>query len=951
PARETARLRERGVYLITGGLGGVGLVLAEHLARTVGARLALVGRSAFPARERWRRWLATHDEQDDVSRKIRQVQSLESLGARVEVFSADVTDRAQMSDVLARVRELFGPVNGVVHAAGVPGGGMIQLKRPEQAAAILAPKVEGTRLLGELLAGDGLDFMLLCSSRSAILGGFGQIDYCAANAYLDAFAHFYAAKTGTFAVSVDWDGWQEVGMLVATAARYGVGEAGASARTGHPLIERRVAATAEGATYVTRFSVADSWILEEHRIGGTAVLPGVTYLEMARAAYEEHAGAGPVELRDVFFITPMGVTDDEARDVRIVLEKWGEGFKFRAASKAAGDDGAEWQDHAIGEIHPAPARPARRHDLDEIIRRCDARQFLVGDDDERDPDLGPRWQNIRKVYLGEREMLVVFELGEEFSSDLEQLKLHPSLLDRAAGTGMLYMELDGVYLPMAYKRLRFDEPLPRRIFAYIRETENNYSKRETITFDVSIMDETGAELVEIEEFSEKRINDLTEQVRALGGKSARAAAVAAPGKNFYEESLSEGNAPREGVDVFTRVLASAQVPQVVVSTKDLAASMARADAFMDEHVSGEIEKLHVSRPLHPRPDVQTPYVAPRNEVEEMLAGIMQEALGVESVGVDDNFFELGGDSVLSIQIIARVNQAGWQITPQQIFQHQTIAELATVAARVGDAQPAGRPQSTTSAAESTPTRPAFEVAQLDQTQRDKLSQLLAEDDEDDEKDEDLPLVVAASAGATTPNATPTANTTTPNTTTPNTTTVNTDAASAAPVVTRAGRDGTSEIESALREHPRVREAAVVAQEGQGVDGREVEEMDFSLFYFAADNSETGEDKYRLYLEGAKFADRNGFASVWTPERHFHESGGLYPNPSVLSAALSTVTERVKLCAGSVVLPLHHSIRVAEEWSVIDNLSRGRVGLSFTAGWIPNDFAFFPERYANKREEM
>lgn len=128
-------------------------------------------------------------------------------------------------------------------------------------------------------------------------------------------------------------------------------------------------------------------------------------------------------------------------------------------------------------------------------------------------------------------------------------------------------------------------------------------------------------------------------------------------------------------------------------------------------------------------------------------------------------------------------------------------------------------------------------------------------------------------------------------------------------------------------------------------------LDFSLFYFADDNAVLGEDKYRLYLEGARFADRHGLTAVWTPERHFHEKAGLYPNPSVLSAALATITEHVQLRAGSVVLPLHHSLRVAEEWSVVDNLSKGRAGVSFTSGWMPNDFAFFPERYDDKREEM
>jgi natural product biosynthesis luciferase-like monooxygenase protein len=128
-------------------------------------------------------------------------------------------------------------------------------------------------------------------------------------------------------------------------------------------------------------------------------------------------------------------------------------------------------------------------------------------------------------------------------------------------------------------------------------------------------------------------------------------------------------------------------------------------------------------------------------------------------------------------------------------------------------------------------------------------------------------------------------------------------------------------------------------------------LEFSLFYFADDNAVYGEDKYRLYREGAMFADRNDLAAVWTPERHFHEKAGLYPNPSVLSAALATITKKIHLRAGSVVLPLHNPLRVAEEWSVVDNLSKGRAGVSFTSGWMPNDFAFFPERYATKREEM
>ncbi|MBN1204898.1 MAG: LLM class flavin-dependent oxidoreductase [Myxococcaceae bacterium] len=126
-------------------------------------------------------------------------------------------------------------------------------------------------------------------------------------------------------------------------------------------------------------------------------------------------------------------------------------------------------------------------------------------------------------------------------------------------------------------------------------------------------------------------------------------------------------------------------------------------------------------------------------------------------------------------------------------------------------------------------------------------------------------------------------------------------------------------------------------------------LEFSLFYFADDSEQSGGDKYRLLLEGARFADEHGFAAVWTPERHFHAFGGLYPNPSVTGAAIAAVTKRVGIRAGSVVLPLHHPVRVAEEWALVDNLSRGRVGLSFASGWHADDFVIAPHNYERRRE--
>ncbi len=128
-------------------------------------------------------------------------------------------------------------------------------------------------------------------------------------------------------------------------------------------------------------------------------------------------------------------------------------------------------------------------------------------------------------------------------------------------------------------------------------------------------------------------------------------------------------------------------------------------------------------------------------------------------------------------------------------------------------------------------------------------------------------------------------------------------------------------------------------------------LDFSLFYFGNETEGADTDRYRLTLEGAKFADRHGFKAIWTPERHFHSFGGLYPNPSVMGAAIAAVTERIQIRAGSVVLPLHHPLRVAEEWSVVDNISKGRVGISVASGWHDRDFTLAPTNYTERKDVM
>ncbi|MBW4609141.1 MAG: acyltransferase domain-containing protein [Hassallia sp. WJT32-NPBG1] len=216
---ENSLLREQGVYLITGGLGGVGLALAEYLATSVQAKLVLLGRSTFPQRVEWEEWLTNHDSQDNISSKIRKLQSLEAIGAEVMVINADVANIEQMSAALKKVNQRFGQIHGVIHAAAVPGGRVMQLQTQETAANALAPKVKGTRVLHRLFQNTKLDFFILCSSLSAFHGTAAMMDYTAENAFLDAFAH-YSTYQNNFTISINWDRWNSLGMATIVEERY-----------------------------------------------------------------------------------------------------------------------------------------------------------------------------------------------------------------------------------------------------------------------------------------------------------------------------------------------------------------------------------------------------------------------------------------------------------------------------------------------------------------------------------------------------------------------------------------------------------------------------------------------------------------------------------------------------------------------------------------------------------
>ncbi|AFZ60776.1 SDR family NAD(P)-dependent oxidoreductase [Anabaena cylindrica FACHB-243] len=212
----TKQLRQKGVYLIVGGLGGLGLGIAEYLAKTAQAKLALIGRSTLPEKSAWENWLMTHDEQDISSQKIRKLQEIEKLGAEVLVLSADVADEVQMRSAVTQINAKFGAIHGVIHAAGVRGGGLAQLKTSAMIKAVFAPKVQGTLVLDTIFKDVPLDFLVFWSSIAAFTGGYGNVDYVAAHTFLDRFAQCSSLPT----ITINWNAWQEAGMAIQLQEKY-----------------------------------------------------------------------------------------------------------------------------------------------------------------------------------------------------------------------------------------------------------------------------------------------------------------------------------------------------------------------------------------------------------------------------------------------------------------------------------------------------------------------------------------------------------------------------------------------------------------------------------------------------------------------------------------------------------------------------------------------------------
>jgi acyl transferase domain-containing protein/thioesterase domain-containing protein/acyl carrier protein len=632
PTGLPARLRQGGIYLITGGMGGIGRQMALWLARTAGARLALLSRSA---------------ETD-----AHLAAAIAGLGGEVMFIAADVTDQTAMAAALAAVRRRFGAIHGVIHAAGTLHDALLSAKSLAEARADMAAKVEGAQVLHRLLPDGAVDFLALISSSSVVIGGTGQTDYVAANAVLEAMAA--SRRDG---ISIAWGVWRDTGMA---ARMYGAGDGAAGRAEG--LLGSRSEEADGGLRFETVIDPELDWRVSEHVVAGQPVLPGTAYVEMAYAAGRARLGQAAFDVQSLSLAVPMVFAGGLPRRVTVRLAPAQNGFDLRIESRSSAAEPP--LEHARAQI-----RLVRTEDRGRPAGLGDSTPQMPAPRSGHAPQegliaFGPRWKNVGRVTLARDVAEGVFKLAPAFAGDLADHPLHPALLDMAATVGLHALQDGGggavVYVPMSVNRVRVLQPMPMSVIARARRVAGETGK--FVAFDVVISTPDGVDVLILEHLA----------MRAVAGGALQAEPGPAA---LTDQLLATGIRTTEAADLLTRVFAHP------------------ARALVASPVSLDLVRLamaEAARPMAAGNKRQTGSGgAIIDPIMARVAAIWGEILGIDDVGGTDDFFALGGHSLNAVRMFGRIRKEFGQNLPlATLFEAPTVAALsALISARLGVTAP------------------------------------------------------------------------------------------------------------------------------------------------------------------------------------------------------------------------------------------------------------------------
>ncbi|TNJ42066.1 type I polyketide synthase [Phaeobacter sp. B1627] len=675
-------LRLGGHYFLTGGYGGIGITVAQHLMQNFDARITLLSRQALPAPEDWDRYLRQHGPNDRTSTRIRAVQQLQASGrGEVLTLSGDVCNLQDMRAALDAAEAAFGPVTGVFHAAGRIDDAPLLAKTEREIAAVLAPKVSGLRVLDQVFPDGALEVMVLFSSSSTVTRPAGQVDYVAANEYLNAWAK--SRRGGkTRVIAIDWGVWAETGMAAeAMAQRRGGANPTPPAPCDAALWDSQSFDRSGAPVFRSHFDACGDWVLNEHRTAqGTALMPGTGTLELIAEGLGCLGTSAPFEIQDLYFLQPFVVDEGNPREAVMRLIPTERGYDADLLGATA-DGFARIAEAQVTALSPAPA--AAPLDLAAIEARCPLRESAEAGAALRSPQdanlrFGPRWQVLKSTAFGEGEGLARLCLPEAANQDATLL--HPGLMDLATGWALSLVPGYGgtaLWVPVSYGAIRVLSPLPREIVSYVRLADPD-ATGETALFDITLSDPSGRLLVEITHFRMQRLGGGFDLLPARTDTTAAALGLTSEAEMQHPLSRAEqrlaanidnGIRPEEGGAALERALGSG-LSQIVVSSLDLPTLIAQAAAEDQPQPATGTQSFD-------RPDLDTDYIAPHSATEKTLAECFATLLGLSQVGVEDSFFDLGGHSLVAVRLFAQIKRSfGVEWPMSVLFDAPTIAALA-----------------------------------------------------------------------------------------------------------------------------------------------------------------------------------------------------------------------------------------------------------------------------------
>jgi acyl transferase domain-containing protein/acyl carrier protein len=624
-------LRHGGVYVITGGLGGLGLAVARGLAGTgLEPRLLLLGRHAAGG----------HDA---------ELREIRALGAECHVEACDVTDVDALRRVIDQASHSLGGINGVFHLAGVAGGGMLPFRTRAQVSATLAPKVHGTLALVEVLRGRaGLDFFVAFSSRAALRGLVGSADYAAANAFLDAVVR-RQPLAGCASTSINWPSWTEVGM---------------AARQGRQPRAGRFASGTDVRRWSTPLSAENYPILDEHRMDGVPVLPGTAQVDFVLRAFHEaigHPNGRPAQLRHMVFRQP--ITTPEPVSLEVGFEPHEDLWRFTvrtAPLSSSPDSSDDHRIHTTGEIRLVDTG-ANKVDLDGLRASLPERRIPANDPDNRLFTIGPRWPK-EEIWTSEEDSstkLAVLTFSEAFGHELDEHALHPTLLDAAVSLAR-DPDHEPPHAPFAYQSIVVHRPIPALAYSHIRRRP---SGSDTIVADIDVLTADGDVAVEVRGFTMRRVDE-----SMVAPETFRQERDADAGQ---EPPLDDAITPATGISMLLRILGRPGHRQVAITVSGHDTVLRNSEDTPDD--AGD------QQPAAPAvPPGRTSDGAPSDEasLEARLTEMWCAEFGVESVRPDESFFDLGGDSFTAVGLVEEIRRAfSVDVGIAVIFDHPTVAEL------------------------------------------------------------------------------------------------------------------------------------------------------------------------------------------------------------------------------------------------------------------------------------